>query len=87
MAQEHKHVTVSPAAQACDGLWVRFPLEEIEYFISSFARSGTEAKRGVELHHLTRIAFRIRRKMGNGSVLIGTECLNTRYPDLNIFRS
>ena len=46
--------------QVCDckrsWSWVRLPLEEIKYlfiFILSFLCSGGEAKRGVELRHLT----------------------------------
>ena len=53
------------------GCWllVAAPLEEIKYlfkYIFSFFRFGVEAKRGVEFRHLTRNAFSIRRKMGNG---------------------
>ena len=36
-----------------NGLWVRFPLEEIIYLIFSFLRSGNEAKRGVNVRYLT----------------------------------
>ena len=47
-----------------DRLWVRFPFEEMKYFIFSFTRSAEEVKRGVELRHSTRNASRIQRKMG-----------------------
>ena len=40
---------------------------------------SNETKLGVEICHLTRSASKIRRKRGNGSVLMGTECLNTRF--------
>ena len=52
-----------------DWLWVRSPLEEMKYllkFIFTFLRSGVEAKRGIELCHLTRNASRMRQKVGNG---------------------
>ena len=47
----------------CDTLWVRYPLEEIQYLLFSLTRFGTEAKRD---SHSTRNASRIRRKVGNG---------------------
>ena len=43
-----------------DRFWVRFPLEEMKYFIFSFLYSGVEAKAGVEFCHSTRNASRIR---------------------------
>ena len=57
-------------AQACDcqrdRFYVRFPPEEMRYFIFSFLPSGDETKRGVVLRHSTRNASRIQRKMGSG---------------------
>ena len=54
---------------------VRFPLEEMKYLIFSFLCSGVKAKRGVDLCHSTRNVSRIRRKMGNKSVLtLGSLC-------------
>ena len=52
-----------------DGLWVRFPFEEIKFvfkFIFTFLRYGVEAKRGIEFRHSARNAFRIRGKVGIG---------------------
>ena len=40
---------------------------------------------GVELRHSACNAFRIRRKMRTRSVLMGTECLNTRLPASLLF--
>ena len=57
-------------AQSCvckrDRLWVRIPLEEIQYLIFSFLRYKVEAKRGVKFRPSTRNASKIRRIMGNG---------------------
>ena len=54
--------------------------EIVNIFI--FPPSGNEAKaalkRGFDFRHSTRKAFRIRRKVVNGSFL--TECLNTQCP-------
>ena len=41
--------------------------------------NGVEA-RGVGFRCSTRIASRVRSKVRNGSVLMETECLNTRFP-------
>ena len=60
-----------------DGLWVRFSLEEMEYFKFLFLHSSVEAKRGVEFRHSTRNASE---GGSGGSVLMATECLNTRFP-------
>ena len=49
-----------------DWLWIRSPLEEMKYLTVSFLRSDDEAKRGVECHHSTRYASRIRRRMESG---------------------
>ena len=45
----------------------------IKYLIFSFLRSGVEAKRGVELCHLTRNASKFGGKWG-------VECLDTKLP-------
>ena len=70
----------SRVAHKRDRLWIRFPNEEMKYFIFSFRRSDNEAERGVEFRHSTRNASRIRWKVGNGCVLMGMECFNTRFP-------
>ena len=44
-----------------------------------FSCSGTKIKRGVEFRNLIRNASRIRWKVSR-SVLMGTECLHTRFP-------
>ena len=52
-----------------DWLWVRFPLEEMEYlfkFIYSSLRSGVKGKFGGEFRHSTRNVARIRLKVVNG---------------------
>ena len=54
------------------------------------AKRSNEVKRGVEFCHLARNASRLRRKLGiGGSVLMGTECFNTRFslPDPDSPRS
>ena len=56
------------------------PFGRIKYFIFSFPRSTNEAKRGVKFCHSTRNVSRIRCKVGNGSVLMGTGYLNIRLP-------
>ena len=38
-----------------------------------FSRSGNEIKRGVEFRHSTRNTS----KMGNGNIIMSTECVNT----------
>ena len=43
------------------------------YIFFLFSRSGIKAKNGVEFRHWTRNTSRIRRKVGNGSVLKGNE--------------
>ena len=53
--------------------------QEIKYLIFSFLRSGNKAKHDVEFHHLRSNPSRIRWKEGNGNVLMGTECLKTRF--------
>ena len=52
----------------------------MKYFIFSFTSCGNQIKRGVEFQYLTYNASRILQKKGNGSGLIGTESLNTRFP-------
>ena len=45
-----------------NGLWVRFPLEEMKIFkmiTILFLCSGNEAKRGLEFRHSTRNASRV----------------------------
>ena len=49
-----------------------------EIFTNSILRSGNEAKRTVE--YRKQAMPPIRRKVGNGSVLIIIKCLNTRFP-------
>ena len=53
-----------------------------EDFLFLFILTGcsNEAKRGVGFHHSTRNASRVRQKEGNGSVLMRSECPNTRFP-------
>ena len=46
MSQEHKQHKQCDCK--CDRSWVRFTLEEIQYFIFLFLRSDVKAKRGVE---------------------------------------
>ena len=55
-------------AKACHTLkrnrvWVRFRFVNMKYFIFSFPRSGNKAKHGVEFHHLTHNASKIRQKV------------------------
>ena len=48
---------MAQGAQVCDWLWMRSPLEEMNYllkFIFSFISSGVTAKRDVQFCHLTR---------------------------------
>ena len=45
-----------------------------------------EAKRG-EFPHSSHNASRIRGKVGNGGVVMGTMCLNTRYPGAYYMRT
>ena len=52
-------------------LRVRFPLEQMNYLIFSFLRSGAEAKRGVELRHSKRNAS----KMQFGNLFISDYCI------------
>ena len=54
-------------------LWVRFPLEEIQYFIFLFLRSGGETKRDVEFRYTTRSVSRIQRKEGSGVSTYGIQ--------------
>ena len=80
-----KYIVASSArAEACDcklnSLWIWFPLWKINYLIFWFLLSDNKANCGVNIRHSTRNASRIRRKVGNGSVLIGKECLNNRFP-------
>ena len=58
--------------EGCGKLWIRILLEEMKYLVFSFSRSGNEAryKRGVVSRHSTRNAFKIRRKMWNGTVTL-----------------
>ena len=69
VAQTDKRATVSVTVV------VRFPLREIKYLIFSCFRSVNEgvesAKHGFELHHSIRNDLRYRRKIENGSVLMG----------------
>ena len=51
-----------------------------ETFKFLFPRSDNETKRGVKFRRSTLNVFRIRRKLGKGSVLMGTECFNARFP-------
>ena len=52
----------------------------MKYVIFSFISLVTRHEHGVEFRDATRNAFRIQRKLGNGSVLMGTERLNTKFP-------
>ena len=65
---------------SCNMILVDLIFERIKYLIFSFPRSGNEAKRGVEHYHSTRNDSRIRQKVENVSVLMGTECFSTRLP-------
>ena len=60
MAQGNKLITVS--ATGCGFK---------EYIILLFFRFSVKAKRGVEFHHRTPHAFRIRQKVGTGLSYIG----------------
>ena len=68
-----------------DKLWVRFPLEEINYLIFLFSHSGIAiVSLSSATQHAMRPVFDV--KLGNGSVLMETECLNIRMPDFTIFK-
>ena len=73
VAQGHKRAIISATVV---GL---IPLMETKYLIFSFLHCSNEARRVSKCYHLTRNASRIRPKVGNGSVLMGTECLNLRF--------
>ena len=66
---KHKYYIVS----------VRFPFEEMKYWILSFPCSGNEAKAWRWVQPLNTQCIR-NSEVGNGSILIRTECLTTRYP-------
>ena len=51
----------------------------MKYFILSFPRFGNKAKCGVDRCYETHNASGIRLKVGNGSVLMGMEYINTTY--------
>ena len=51
-------------------------------FIFPFLRTGVEAKRGVEFRHLIRNASRIRRKVGNSVLILGSLCLPCYMRDI-----
>ena len=59
-------------------LWVQFLLWGL---IISFSLSGIKAKRGFKFRHSTHTASRIHQKVGNGSGLMRTKCLHTRFPE------
>ena len=55
-----------------DRLWVRFPLEDIKYLISSYLQSSVEEKRGVQFHYslsFVPICLQNSAETGNGSIL------------------
>ena len=54
-----------------------------KHLIILFPRSRNEAKGGVQFRDLRKDVSRMPpefRKVGNGSFLMATECLNTRFP-------
>ena len=73
MAQSHMGAAVN--GTAVGSILTRI----IKYLIFAFLRSGKEAQRGVEFRHSTRRASRIGREVGNGSVLMRTECRKSEH--------
>ena len=68
-------------AQTCKSkrIWIRFLLEKITFLIFSFPLSANKTN-VMLIRYSTRNASKIRWKLGNGSVLMRTEYLNTRFP-------
>lgn len=68
----------------CDGSGFGSRLESLIMYHFHFLTMVTVwqliAKRGIELRNLTRSVSRIRREIGNKSVIIGTERLYNRFP-------
>ena len=60
----------------CDRLWVQFPPEEMNYLIS---HNLVQGKARCCVRHSIRNASRIRRKVGNGNILMGTKCFDTEF--------
>ena len=69
------------------GSWVRFPQDEMKYYyfilmkyyLYYYFHFHVLAKPGVEFCHSKCNCPRIRQKVGNGSYLIGMECVNTKF--------
>ena len=66
VAQGHKRATVKVFP---------FLLEEMDHLLYLFPRSDNGAKHSVEFRHSTYNSSRIRRKVGNRRMLMGTECI------------
>ena len=74
VAQRHKCATVKALVVGSD------PTLGMKYLIFSYPDSSNDAMHGVEFRHATRFGSRIWRKVANGSVVMETECVNTRFP-------
>ena len=67
-------------AQVCDCKHEKLSVRTRTNEIYNILRSGNEAKSGFEFHDSIHNASKIPRNVENGSVFMGTECLNNRFP-------